>query len=390
MVKKKFLRKKVLVALAAMAVIGGTVIMAGDHHPAQAQQGAMPAVPVTVVTVQKQNLRPWTSYSGRLTAVDQAWIRPQVGGRVTEVRFEDGQKVKAGDILFVIDPATYQAVYDKATANLAAAGNNARLAHQELVRAQGLLKSGTIPQRQYDERVNADSVASAQIRVAQAEVKQAAIDLDHAYVKAPFDGRVGRAEVTVGNLVQASPGTPPVLTTLVAADNIYADFEIDEQTYIRQMRPQAQNQDQIRQIPVELYLRDGGDRLATGTIHAFDNMIDTGSGTMRTRARFDNRDGKLVPGMFVTVKVAGQQTEQIAIPERAISTDQNRKFVYVVSKENKVQYRPVTLGAQIGDKRAIADGLAEGEKVIVDGIQHVRPDADVAPSEQSSEQSGQG
>ena len=385
-----FVSRSFVLTVLGLASLGGVGVLLLDGPSAESAQSAKaakapaaaPAVPVTVVTIRSQPVRLWSEFSGRLTPVDAAEIRPEVGGRITEIRFEEGQLVKKGDVLFVIDPRPYEAALAKADANLAAARTNANLAKTELARATGLLKNQTIPQRQYDERVNADSVAQSAITIADAERRQAKLNLDYAYIKAPFDGRVGRAEITVGNLVQANQ-SPPVLTTLVAQDSIYADFDVDEQTYIRQIRGQAQTSDQERKIPVELRLRDATDAISTGTIYSFDNRINTQSGTIRARAKFGNADGRLIPGMFIIVKLASSGSqENILLPERAIGTDQNRKYVYVVGADNKVQYRPVTLGANVGDKRIIASGLAVGDRVIVDGLQHIRPDAVVEPTEQ--------
>lgn len=380
----RFAMRRPVVALGVVALLGGVALMmVPDLRPAQAQQsgGEQPPMPVTSLRVKKQPVRLWFSFSGRLTPVDSADIRPEISGRITEVRFTEGQKVKKDDILFVIDPRPYEAALAKADAGLAAARTNASLARTELTRAQGLLNSQTIPRRQYDERVNADRVAQSAVTIAEAERRQAALNLDYAYIKAPFDGRVGRAEMTVGNLVQVNGPTQPLLTTLVAEDNIYADFEIDEQTFINQIRPQSA--EKLTHIPVELFLRDGGNQIASGTIHAFDNRINTQSGTIRARARLAN-DGRLLAGMFVTVRVAGIEQPAITVPERAIGTDQNRKFVYVITAENKITYRPIVPGGLAGDRRVVTDGLAEGEQIVIDGLQHVRPDMVVAPAEQGA------
>jgi multidrug efflux system membrane fusion protein len=372
-----------MLAALVIAAIGGSLLWQGPAAQAERPSPTPPAVPVTFVTIHSQPVRLWSEFSGRLTPVDAAEIRPEVSGRITEIRFVDGQNVKKGDVLVVIDPRPYEAALAKTDANLAAARNNATLAQKELKRAVGLMKSQTIPQRQLDERVNAESIAQAAVTIADAERRQAKLNLDYAYIKAPFDGRVGRTEITVGNLVQSNQG-PPILTTIVAQNSIYADFEVDEQTFIRQIRNQAKGKDQEQKIPVELHLRDVADSFATGTIHAFDNRINTQSGTIRARAKFDNPGGQLIPGMFVIVKMASSaEQNNILVPERAVGTDQNRKFVYVIDKDNKVQYRPVTLGANVGDKRIVASGLVDGDRVIVEGIQHVRPDVIVAPTEQA-------
>lgn len=316
-----------------------------------------------------------------MRAVDSAEIRPQASGLITQVRFKDGQKVKAGDVLVVIDPRPYEAAVAKAQANLASAKTNEEFARMEFERAQTMIKTGAIAQRIYDQRANSYHVAQAAIGTANAELAQAKIDLDHAYVKAPISGRAGRVEITAGNFVQSSP-TPPLLTSIVSNDGIYADFEVDEQTYMKSIRAEANTHDKEQRIGVELVPTSDLAHTYSGAIYSFDNHIDTASGTIRARAKFANEDGSLVPGMFVTIKLAdGADTMALVVPERAIGSDQNKKYVLLVSAENKVVYRDVTLGGQVGNQRIILQGLAAGDRVIIDGIQHVRPNATVAPTE---------
>jgi multidrug efflux system membrane fusion protein len=219
------------------------------------------------------------------------------------------------------------------------------------------------------------------VQAAEAQLRQARIDLDHAYVKAPIAGRVSRAELTVGNLVQAT-GNPPVLTTIASTGDIYVDFEVDEQTYLASIRAGAATLDKEREVPVEVAAQGDASHTYRGRIESFDNRIDTASGTIRARARFANDDGALVPGMFVSVKLASaREAERLLVPERAVSTDQNKKFVYVVGQDNKVAYRETTLGPQVGAARVVLSGLNAGDRVIVDGLQHVRPNMLVQANE---------
>ncbi len=210
----------------------------------------MSRFPVTVAAVDARPVRLWSEFSGRMTAVDSADIRPEVGGRITEIRFKAGQAVHAGDVLFVIDPRPYEAAVAKAKADLATALSNAQLAHTEFDRAKRLIDAQAVARSYYDQRVNAQGVAGAAIQSARAMLAQAELDLDHAYVKAPISGRVGRAEITIGNLVQAQ--TAPLLTTIVSDDGIYADFDVDEQTYLRSVRAHADTVDQEKKLPVQL------------------------------------------------------------------------------------------------------------------------------------------
>lgn len=372
------LKKKAYLGATGLALLGGlglVIFHAGAQTPAPAPQ----AVPVTVAAVAPRPVRLWSEFSGRLAAVDSAEIRPEVSGRITEIRFTNGQAVHAGDILFVIDPRPYEAAVAKAQGDLATAETNARLAKTELDRAARLWNAQAIARDYYDQRANANGVAEATIQSAQATLAQAKVDLDRAYVKAPISGRVGRAEITVGNLVQAA-SSPPLLTTIVSDDGIYADFEVDEQTYLQNVRSHATTATEEHRIPVQLSLQGDSGHVYDGTIESFDNKIDTGTGTIRARARFANEDGTLVPGMFVSVKLAGAADRNvILVPEDAVGNDQSKRFVFVVGRDHKAGFREVTLGQDVNGERVVLSGLKPGEDIIVDGAQRVQPGEVVVP-----------
>jgi multidrug efflux system membrane fusion protein len=373
-------RTSFLLGAAAVAIVAAAVYWA-PTTPETRAAGPLPPTAVTVQTLSPRKLRVWSEFSGRLRAVDIAEIRPQVGGRITAIRFEDGQYVKAGDVLFVIDPRPYEAAVAQARANLASAQTNAGFARVEFERAASMIKSQVIPQRVYDERANAQRVAAAAVDAAVAQLKQAELDLEYAYVRAPISGRVSRAEITVGNLVQPGPGAP-LLTTVVGNGSIYVDFDVDEQTYVESIRGTANGRDDERRIPVELTLAGDSGRVYQGHIHSFDNRIDVATGTIRARAKFDNSDGALIPGMFVAVRLASAaERDVLLIPERAIGFDQSKKFVFVVGDDNKVAYREVELGKPVQGQRVALKGLQAGDRVIVDGVQKVRPNAVVDPKE---------
>ena len=369
-----------IVALLATGGIYAVQISKAARGEALAS-AAIPAAPVTVHTLVEQKVRIWSDFSGRLEAVDAAEIRPEVGGRITEVLFEDGQTVKAGDVLFVIDPRPYEAAVARAEANLASAKTNAAFAKVDRDRAAALVGSQTLTQREFDQRNNASRVADATIQTAEADLTRARLDLEHAHVVAPISGRVSRPEITVGNLVQAGPGAP-LLTAIVSNDTIYAGFEVDEQTYIESVRGTANERDQERRIPVQLTLPGDKGHVYHGTIYSFDNRIDPASGTIRARAKFDNADGALLPGMFVTARLAeGAERKELLIPERALGFDQNKKFVYVVGADNKVAYREVELGKQVQSRRVVLKGVQAGDRIVVDGVQRLRPNAVVVAEE---------
>ena len=347
---------------------------AADVEAATAQ-AAPPAMPVETITIRPEPVRLWSSFSGRLEAVEEVELRPQVSGIIVDVRFEDGQRVKAGDILFVIDPRTYQTAVNQARAELDAARYNLSLAKKERKRAEELVGRGNISKRVFDERNNAYTVASSRVRSAVAALEQAEIALDHAYVKSPINGRVSRVEITKGNYVPAGNGSP-VLTTIVSTDSIYADFEVDESRYLSFLNASQQQGEQ--KVPVQLSI--AGQDPISGQVHSFDNRIDANTGTIRTRAVFDNRSGHLLPGMYARLQIGNPDKQQlILLPPKAINTDQDRKFVYTVSPENIVEYRQVTLGVSQNGKRVVTSGLGDNDRVIVEGIMKVRPGMPVAP-----------
>lgn len=375
----KRLKKHVFLGAVAIALVagGGFFLLHGKSGDA-AVPAAQP-LPVTVTRLEPRTVRPFAQFSGRITAVDYAEIRPQVSGRITEIRFHDGQNVKAGDILFVIDPRSYQAAVRKAEGDLASAINNARLARIEHERGDRLLQAGALARESYDQRVNADGVAQASVQSARAALAAAQLNVDYAYVKAPISGRISRAEITLGNLVGAAGAAPPLLASIVSDNGVYADFEVDEQTYLNSVRDHARTQGQQQAIPVELEVEGDGGHVYHGTIESFDNHIDTGSGTIRARARFENKDNSLVPGMFVSVRMgAGRLDDAILVPEGAIGNDQSKRFVFVVDRESKAQYREVGLGAEVDGARVITKGVKAGDRVILDGLQRLGPGVPVA------------
>ena len=365
----------------AAMIVSAAVYFIRSGHASQPASAAQPPVPVTTLILQEQQVRVWSPFSGRLAAVNSAEIRPEVSGRITKVMFQDGQPVKAGDVLFVIDPRPYEAAEAKAEAELATAKSNANFAVLEQKRADSMMKSQAIAQRLVDERGNARRVAAAAVKSAEAQVKQAKVDMDHAYVKSPINGRAGRVELTVGNVVQ-SGSSAPLLTTVVSNAAVYADFEVDEQTYMQTIRRYASQRNAERKIPVQLTLQGDDAHPYEGTIYSFDNRLNATSGTIRARAKFPNKDGALLPGMFVSVKLAsGSDAKNLLLPESAISFDQSKKYVYIVGPENKVEYREVTVGDRLGGNRLVLTGVKPGDRIVVEGVQHVRPGAVVDPKE---------
>ncbi|MDX5445916.1 MAG: efflux RND transporter periplasmic adaptor subunit [Zoogloeaceae bacterium] len=373
-------RKRLVIALVAAGVVAAASIGAFRVHAvADPAAGAAPqATPVDVAAVVHRGIVDWQDYSGRLEAVDHVAIRPQVSGTITEVHFRDGSLVDAGAPLFTIDPRPYAAAVERAEARVAAAEARAAYTASELERSKRLIADNAIARRDHDQRVNAAREATAELQAARAERTAARLDLSHTRITAPVAGRVSRAEVTVGNLVSAGTGSAP-LTTLVSVASLYASFEVDEQSYLRHIHGALVRE---RRIPVLLGLADETGYPRVGIVDSVDNRLDPASGTIRVRAVFDNADGMLVPGLYARVRLGGAE-ERVAtlVDERAIGTDQNKRFVLVVDAEGVVHYREVQPGPIIDGLRVIESGLEEGERIVVNGLHRVRPGAVVAPQD---------
>lgn len=361
----------------ALAILTG---IAGFHYitgvAASAPAAVPPAPAVDVMVLAPQEIRTWASFSGRLAPVESAAIKPLVSGTIQQVLFTEGQQVKKGQPLFVIDPRPHQASVQRAQAQLATAQSRAKLAQDELSRAQQLIAAKLVSQSIYDSALSTHQVAQADVKQAEAALSQAKLDLEYAHISAPISGRVGRAELTVGNVAEAGANAP-LLTQIVANDKLYAEFNVDEATYIQFVR----NTKNTQLMPVELTLASDTSVVYQGNISAFDNRLDTNSGTIRARAIVDNNDGALTAGMFATVRLgSAEKIQALLVPERAIGTNQSKKFVLVVDENNTATYREVTPGEHHQGQRVILSGVAAGDKVIVNGLSHVRPNSTVNPS----------
>ncbi|PTB20299.1 efflux transporter periplasmic adaptor subunit [Trinickia symbiotica] len=374
---KPFFRTRIAYAIAAVIVLAGVgVVTAVRVDASNSPPASAPMLPeVDVATVLDKTVTDWQEYSGRLEAIDKVDIRPQVSGTIVSVNFKDGSLVKKGDVLFVIDPRPYAAEVDRAEAQLAAAKAQEGYAAADWQRAQRLIEDNAIAKRDFDEKKNAAASAAANVKAAEAALETARINLGYTKIVAPVSGRVSRAEVTLGNVVSAGASSVP-LTTLVSVSPIYASFDVDEQTYLKYIGRARTG----TSVPVELGLADESGYSRSGTIASVDNRLDVSSSTIRVRARFDNPDGTLVPGLYARIKVGGGAPHRaLLIDEAAIGTDQDKKFVLVVDAQGRVGYRNVSLGQLHGNLRVITAGLNAGERIIVHGIQRVRPGDSVRP-----------
>jgi multidrug efflux system membrane fusion protein len=361
-----------------LIAIAGYVLFRVFFTDGAPQNGAngMGPVPVSVAPVITRDVTMWKEFSGRLEAIDTADVRARVSGPIERIYFKDGAQVTRGQPLFLIDPRPYQAEVTRAQGEYAAAQAELATARRDAARADSLRRANAIAKVDFDERVNRVRTAQGNAQRAQGTLDAAKLNLQFAEVKAPITGRASRAELTIGNLVDAGPNAP-ILTTIVSQDPLYVSFEADEQTFLSTIRA-ASDKDRLG-IPVEMGLADDRGTPHKGRIHSFDNRLDVASGTIRVRAVFDNKTGDLIPGLYAKVRVGTPQpVTSLLINERAISTDQTSKFVYVV-EDGKVAYRPVTLGANIGELRQVISGVKAGETIIVGGIAKLRPGIPVQP-----------
>ncbi len=371
--------------LAVVATAGGATFLNGRIGAAQAETvaAAPVALPVSVSVVTPRETVPWDEFSGRLEAVERVEVRSRVAGAIQEIHFREGALVKQGDLLILIDPSLYAAEVARAEGQVAAAKARLVLTKSDFERGQQLTDSRTISQRDFDGRVNAYSEADANLKAAEATLQTAKLNLGYTEVRAPVAGRVGKLEITVGNLIAAGPGTP-VLTTLVSVNPIYASFNADEQVVTRALRTLADQStpSEIDRIPVQMGIGMSDGTPYKGHLQLIDNQVDARSGTVRVRAVFDNADGRLMPGQFARLLMGQPKAEPtLLISERAVGTDQNKKFVMVVDKDSKAEYREVALGVSIDGMRVVTGGLHAGERIVVKGLQRVRPGAVVAPQE---------
>jgi membrane fusion protein, multidrug efflux system len=365
--------------IAGVLIVGASIVGSRYFHTSpNAVQAATPeqAVAVTVAVVEPRQASLWDEFSGRLEAVDRVEIRPRVAGAILATNFTEGALVKAGDVLFKIDPAPYAAEVDKAVAQLEAAKARAAFAASELERGAQLVGNAVVTRRDYDQRDNGNREAIANVKAAEATLQTAKLNLDYTEVRAPVDGRVGRIEVTVGNLVAAGSASP-ALTSLVSVNPIYASFDADEEVVLQAINSIADasgKRGNLDRIPVEMTVSGGTS--AKGHIQLIDNQVNGQSGTIRVRAVFKNDDGRLIPGQFARVRM-GQPKQQtlVLVDERAIGTDQDKKFVMVVGDDDRAAYRAVTLGGNVDGLRIVTSGLKAGDRVVVNGLQRVRPGA---------------
>jgi len=353
------------------ALIGAALFAVGCSKEAAAVAPPPPPT-VTVASVEERQVADWDEFIGRLEAVDSVEVRPRVSGYVERAAFKEGREVRKGELLFQIDARPYQAELARAEAELAEARSAAALAARTVERSRPLIVAGAMTREEFDNRTAAGERGAAAVRAAEAAVASARLNLEWTQVRSPISGRVGRAEITAGNLVQAGAQR---LTTVVSLDPVYLSFDADERSYLKYIARRAAGTGE-RRVAVEMGLaNEDGVFPHRGFLDFIDNRLDPRSGTARARAVFSNRDGTFAPGLFARVRLFGDSQPRAAtvVADRAVGTDQDKKFVLVLKPDDTVEYRPIQLGRLVDGYRVVTGGLKAGESIVVNGLQRVRP-----------------
>ena len=339
----------------------------------QAQEhGTIPPAQVSVAPVISKDITATDEFTGRIAAVETVELRPRVGGYIERVDYEEGQEVKKGQVLFTLDARTYRAELDRAEAELDRARSRAALATSELARARKLADVRAISTEAFEQRRAATSQAASDVHAAEALVAVARLNLEFTRVRAPIDGLAGRALVTAGNL--AAPDST-VLTTVVSLNPVHVYFEGDEQTYLRharQAREEGQDNPRNARNPVRVGLSGEAGYPHVGVLDFLDNQVDPGTGTLRARAVLDNSKRLFTPGLFARVQLVGSRPEPaLMIDDKAVLTDQDRKYVYVLGDGHTAVRKDVVLGRMVDGLRVVESGLAAGDQVVVSGVQKI-------------------
>jgi membrane fusion protein, multidrug efflux system len=366
-----------LAALALAVLL--PIAVAACSSEAAAPAGAPPPPQVSVATVLSKQVRQWDEFTGRVAAVETVELRPRVSGYVQRVAYREGQDVRKGELLFVIDPRPYRAALDQALANLERARAEQALAQTQDRRAQTLIDAKAISREEFEIRKAASSQGNAGVRAAEAAVAAARLDLQFTEVRSPIDGRAGRALATEGNLAQADA---TLLTTVVSQDPMYVYFESDEQAFLRYAALARKGERDGVRNPVRIGLADEDGYPHAGTVDFIDNQVDAATGTIRARAVIANPDRVFTPGLFARVSLQGSgKFQAMLVDDKAVLTDQDRKYVYVLGPHDTAVRKDIVAGRIIDGLRVVESGLSPTDKVIVHGVQKVfMPGMPVAPT----------
>ena len=354
------------------AIAAALFLVSGCGGDADAQAGPPPAPPVSVAPAVQRSVADSEEFSGRLEAAEYVELRPRVGGTIDKVHFTDGALVRKGDLLFSIDPRPFEAEAARAQSQLTSVKARFELAQSELARAQRLLDSQAVSKQEVDQLAASQRTSQADIQGAEAALRIARLNIEYAQVRAPIAGRASRANVTAGNVVNEQS----VLTTIAGVSKVYAYFDGSERTYLRLKEAKTGG----RAPKVRMALLDEQGFPHEGEVDFIDNRLNAQTGAVRMRATFDNTGSRFTPGLSARLRMENATAyNAVLVPERAIGTDQTKKFVYVVEADGKPQFREVHLGALADGMRVVQGSVKPGEHVVVDGLQRIQPGMTVAP-----------
>lgn len=338
-----------------------------------------PPAPVTVATAVAEDVPIYIDAVGKVAAREVVSIQPQVSGRIVKIHFTDGADVKAGELLFTIDPRPYQAQLNQAEANLAGAEAALNLAKTNFARVEAVSDPRAVSRQDYDAKKSAVQSAEAEVRQNRAAVETARLNLEYCTIRSPINGRAGQRQVDIGNVVSPNNGSLLVIQRL---DPIYADFTITEKDLTRVQRNMAQ-----RTLRTEVSLPDDNRPPRQGTLTFVDNSVQEGTGTVKLRATLTNGDRRFWPGRFANVRlILATQEQAILVPAGALQMSAKGAFVYVVKKDSSAELRPITSGQRQGDRIVINEGLKAGERVVVQGQLGVTPGGKVSIVEPAAPQ----
>lgn len=349
-----------------------------------ATAGAPPAPQLTVSRPMRREITDTIVATGRFDAVETVDLRSRVSGYLDEIRFKDGDDVKRGDVLFVIDPRPAERALAQAKAELAQAQTRIDNASLDVERARGLVERKIVSEKTFDDRENLVREAAAQARIAEERIKTAELELSYTRITAPISGRIGRTLVTRGNFVSASGSNASAssLATIVAQDPIYLYFEITEADALRfkRMSPSAGPDAGLTAAKVEVQLADETDFKHTGKLDFFDNRLDAGTASLRLRAQLDNKLRLFTPGQFARIRIAASEPYQaLLVPDTAIGSDQANRFVVVLGPDDTAVRKPVTLGPLVDGLRVVRSGVSPDDWVVTRGLVRARPGQKIAP-----------
>jgi len=375
------LAERCAIGLVVATFLAGT--LAGCDS-ARVSNSAPPPPPVTVALPLQKKITEWDEYTGRFVATAAVEVRARVSGYIDSIKFKDGQIVKQGDPLFVIDPRPYRFAVEQARADLERAKAKLDIARLDLERATPLVRNQTLTQREFETRESNQRDAAGAVASAEAALKQAELNLEWTNVTAPIGGRISDRRVDAGNLITGGPTGATLLTTIVSLDPIYFAFDGSEADFLRYLRLAATGtrpSSRDVQNPVSVQLADENGYKHEGRMDFVDNVVNPKTGTIRGRAIFDNKDGFLTPGLFGRLRLFGGEHDAILVPDSAIASDQASKIVFTVADDGTVGVKRVELGPIVDGLRVIRSGLAATDRIVIEGLPHARPGQKVTPED---------